>query len=98
MKAMSQETQPASSQPAYFASRRREYGLRYVQRVYPNRALGLALGGIAVAAVFWTNNAHPAAWLAIGLFSLVWPHVAYGIGLSSDDPRRTELRSLTIDS
>ena len=77
---------------------RREYGMRFVQRVYPNRAAGLALGGFAVAAVFWTNGAHPAAWLAIGLTSLVWPHVAYGIGIAAADPRRTELRSLTIDS
>ena len=86
------------TQPAYFASRRREYGLRYVQRVYPNRAVGLALGGIAVATVFWTNGAHPAAWLAIGLTSLVWPHVAYGLGLAASDPRRSELRSLMVDS
>lgn len=93
------EPQPQlSPQSAYFAPRGREYGLRFVQRVYPNRAVGLALGGIAVAAVFWTNNAHPAAWLAIGLTALVWPHVAYGLGLSSSDPRRTELRSLAIDS
>ena len=77
---------------------RREYGVRFVQRVYPNRAAGLALGGFAVASVFWTNGAHPAAWLAIGLTSLVWPHVAYGIGIASPDPRRTEQRSLTIDS
>ena len=89
---------PSATQSAYFASRRREYGLRFVQRVYPNRAVGLVLGGLAVAAVFWTNNAHPAAWLAIGLTSLVWPHVAYGIGLSSSDPRRTEQSNLAIDS
>lgn len=90
------EAQPSES--AYLASRRREYGVRFVQRVYPNRASGLALGGLAVASVFWTNGAHPAAWLAIGLTSLVWPHVAYGIGLSSTDPRRVEQRSLAIDS
>jgi diguanylate cyclase len=81
-----------------FAPSRREHGVRFVQRVYPNRAIGLVLGGIAVAAVFWTNHAHPASWLAIGLTALVWPHVAYGLGLSSGDPRRTELRSLAIDS
>ena len=81
-----------------FAPSRREYGLRFVQRVYPNRASGLALGGVAVATVFWTHGAHPASWLAIGLTSLAWPHVAYGIGLASADPRRTEHLSLTIDS
>jgi len=87
-----------SAESAYLTSRRREYGLRFVQRVYPNRAIGLALGGIAVAPVFWTNGAHPAAWLALGLTALVWPHVAYGIGISASDPRRVEHRSLAIDS
>ena len=89
---------PAAAQAVAFASRRHEYGLRFVRRVYPNRAMGLVLGGIAVAAVFWTNSAHPANWLAIGLTCLAWPHIAYGLGLSSADPRRAELRSLTIDS
>ena len=85
-------------QSAYFASRRREYGLRFVARVYPNRVVGLALGAIAVATVFWTNGAHPVAWLGIGVFALVWPHVAYGLGQSAGDPYAAEVRSLTIDS
>lgn len=85
-------------QSAYFASRRREAGLRFVARVYPNRVIGLALGAIAVATVFWSNGAHPAAWLAIGVFALVWPHIAYGLGQSAADPYAAELRSLTTDS
>jgi diguanylate cyclase len=85
-------------QSAYFASRRREVGLRFVARVYPNRVVGLALGAIAVATVFWTNAAHPAAWLAIGVFGLVWPHVAYGIGQSAADPYAAEVRCLITDS
>jgi diguanylate cyclase len=89
---------PTEPQAAYFASRRREFGLRFVGRVYPNRVIGLALGGIAVATVFWTKGAHPAAWLAIGVFALVWPHVAYGLGQSAGDPYAAEVRSLTIDS
>ena len=89
---------PEEPQSAYFASRRREFGLRFVARVYPNRVIGLALGAIAVATVFWTNGAHPVAWLAIGVFALVWPHVAYGLGHSAADPYVTEVRSLTADS
>jgi len=85
-------------QSAYFASRRREVGLRFVARVYPNRVIGLALGAIAVATVFWTNGASPVEWLAIGVFALVWPHVAYGLGQSASDPYATEVRSLMIDS
>lgn len=91
---MSTPDQPA----AYFASRRREYGLRFVQRIYPARVLGLALGGIAIGAVLWTNGAHPVVWFLLGLSALVWPHIAYGLGLSSADPYRMELRSLTVDS
>ena len=72
--------------------------MRFVQRMYPARVLGLALGGMAVAAVLWTNQAYPSEWFALGVAALVWPHVAYGIGLSANDPRRAELRSLTIDS
>ena len=94
---MEAEPQAAAQSPT-FAPQRREHGVRFVQRVYPNRAVGLVLGGIAVATVFWTNHAHPASWLAIGLTALVWPHVAYGLGISSSDPRRTELINLAIDS
>lgn len=91
---MSSENQ----QSAYFASRRREYGLRFVGRVYPARTIGLALGGVAVASVFWVNGAHPATWLALWVSALVWPHVAYGLGVNSPDPYRGELRSLMVDS
>lgn len=83
---------------AYDAARRREYGLRFVSRMYRPRIVGLALGGVAIATVLWTNGAHPAVWLALGLSSLVWPHIAYGLGLGSNNPYVTELRSLTIDS
>jgi diguanylate cyclase len=83
---------------ASFASRRREHGMRFVQRVYPARVIGLGLGAVAIATVLWANGAHPATWFALGLGALVWPHIAYGIGLSSSDPRRTELRNLAIDS
>jgi diguanylate cyclase len=85
-------------EPAHFASKRREYGLRFVGRVYPARIVGLALGGIAVASVLWSNGAHPVAWLALWVSALVWPHVAYGFGVNSADPYRTELRCLLADS
>jgi diguanylate cyclase len=83
---------------AEFAPRRREYGLRFVQRVYPARIVGLGLGAIAIATVLFRNGTHPATWFALGLGALVWPHIAYGLGLSANDPRRAELRHLTIDS
>ena len=81
-----------------FASRRYERGLRFVQRVYLPRMVGLALGGIAVGTVLHTNGTHPLVWLALGLSALAWPHVAYALGRQSADPYRAELRNLTVDS
>ncbi len=83
---------------ASFASRRFERGLRFVLRVYLPRTVGLALGGVAVGTVLYTNGAHPLLWLALGLTSLAWPHVAYWLGKQSADPYRAELRNLTVDS
>ena len=85
-------------QQAYFASKRREYGLRFVRRVYPTRVIGLALGGIAVATVFWVERSPLGLWFALWTGALAWPHFAYGLGVNSADPYRTELRCLMIDS
>jgi diguanylate cyclase len=83
---------------ARFASKRREYGLRFVRRAYPARVVGLALGGIAVATVFWMEGAPLALWFALWTGALAWPHFAYGLGVNSADPHRTELRCLMVDS
>lgn len=67
-------------------------------RRYTPRTLGLALGAIAIGTVLWTRGAHPLAWAALVLTSLVWPHVAWWLGRRSRDPHRTERRSLMVDS
>jgi diguanylate cyclase len=87
-----------ADQQAYFASKRRGYGLRFVRRVYPTRVIGLALGGIAIATVFWTERASLGLWFALWTGALAWPHFAYGVGVNSADPYRAELRCLMIDS
>ena len=84
--------------PAQSATRRYDYGRRFVQRMYRPRTVGLALGGVAIAPVLWANGSHPVVWLALGLSAFAWPHIAYGLGLGSSNPYATELRSLTIDS
>jgi len=66
--------------------------------MYLPRAMGLALGGVCIASVLWENGAHPAAWAALALSTLAWPHLAYRLGRRSRDPYRAELRSLTFDS
>lgn len=90
--------QEDDGEAAYFASKRREYGLRFVRRVYPARIVGLALGGIAIASVFWTEQAPLALWFALWTAALAWPHFAYGLGVNAADPYRTELRCLMVDS
>jgi diguanylate cyclase len=77
---------------------RREEGLRFAQRIYAPRAFGLAAGGLCIGGVLWENGAGTLAWLALGLSSLVWPHVAYQIARRAEDPYRAELRNLTVDS
>ncbi len=77
---------------------RRIEGLRLARRMYTPRAVGLALGGVAIGGVLWSNGAGLAAWVALVLSSLVWPHIAYQLARRNADPFRCELRSLTVDS
>ena len=64
-------------------SRRR--GPRLMQRerrqlpglIYRLRLLGMALGGIAIAAVLREQGASWPAWAWLGFTALAWPHVAY---------------------
>jgi len=73
-------------------------GLEVARRFYLPRALGLALGFIAVAGVFLANEAHAFAWFALALHGFVWPHAAYFVSRRSADPYRAELRNLALDS
>src|SRR5690349_10636222 len=81
-----------------FVSRRRERGLAFVSRVYPGRVIGLALGGLAVASVFWTEHASWWLWGVLWAAALAWPHFAYGLAINSADPYRTERACLVVDS
>jgi diguanylate cyclase len=78
--------------------RRYERGRQLVRRMYFPRTLGLALGGLAIGVVLWSRDTRVVEWVALVLSTLVWPHIAYRIGLRSQNPYRTELRSLMADS
>lgn len=80
------------------AARQRDAGLRFVRRMYLPRRLGLALGGVAIASVLWTNGAGAPLWVLLALSALLWPHAAHWIGRRADDPYAAELRNLTLDS
>jgi diguanylate cyclase len=77
---------------------RREEGLRFARRMYAPRVAGLALGAVCIGGVLWGDGAPPAAWAALALSGLAWPHLAWQIARRADDPFRSELRNLTLDS
>ncbi|HLM53014.1 MAG TPA: diguanylate cyclase [Pseudoxanthomonas sp.] len=66
--------------------------------IYPHRIVGMALTALPVVAVLHQRDASMAAWLFVTFATLVWPHLAYVLAKYSADPRRTEMRSLLIDS
>lgn len=68
------------------------------RRIYPLRVMGMALGGLAIAAVLHQNQAPRALWLLMVLTCLVWPHLAYLHARLSPDPHRAEACNLLIDS
>jgi signal transduction histidine kinase len=72
--------------------------LRLSRQVYVLRILGLTLGSIAVAAVFYENAAPQPAWTGLIVSSLAWPHAAWLLARRSADPHRVERTSLTLDS
>ncbi|HEU4813339.1 MAG TPA: MASE2 domain-containing protein, partial [Xanthomonadaceae bacterium] len=66
--------------------------------IYRLRLLGMALGGIAIAAVLHEQGAPWPEWAWLGFTAVAWPHVAYLVSSRSRDPYRAELRNLLLDS
>src|SRR5215471_3334319 len=81
-----------------FSGRTPEDGLRFAQRMYRVRPLGVALGAVCIGGSLWVQGAHPIVWLALALNALAWPHLAYWIVRRSADPYRAERRNLLLDS
>lgn len=71
---------------------------RLPRRTYPLRILGMALGGLPMAAVLYESSAPLPVWAVLVCSALLWPHLAYWIALRSADPYRAEIRNLLIDS
>lgn len=60
--------------------------------------MGLALGFLCVAAVFYDRGTSPVAWAALTAHAFLWPHVAWYRARVSADPNRTERANLVVDS
>ncbi|MGH8446354.1 MAG: diguanylate cyclase [Solimonas sp.] len=72
--------------------------LRFVQRVYRLRLIGLGLGACAVAGAFAQLGTPPWIWALMLAHGLAWPHVAMLWARRSVNPQATEMRNLMIDS
>lgn len=84
--------------PAAADERAREEGLRFARRMYLPRTLGLALGALCVGGALWQQGAPASAYAVLLVNALAWPHLAWPLARRSENPRRTELRNLMVDS
>jgi diguanylate cyclase len=72
---------------------------RLPNRIYPPRVIGLALGGICVAAgIFEAQRTEFWVWTLLLLNAVFWPHLAHGLAIRSENPRQVEIRNLMLDS
>ena len=67
-------------------------------RVYRLRVLGLALGGIVIAAVLFENQVGLAYWLWWLFSCFIWPHLALFMAKNNHQPYVAERRNLLFDS
>lgn len=73
--------------------------MRLATRIYLPRTIGLAMGGICVAAGFLeAQRSDPWIWVALAVNALLWPHIAYFLAKRAAEPRRAERRNLIVDS
>jgi diguanylate cyclase len=71
---------------------------RAMRRSHALRALGLALGSIMVGTVLFRRGAPAAVWVLLGLYVLVWPHVAWLLALRCKRPVAADRRWLVVDA
>ncbi|MBN9357666.1 MAG: diguanylate cyclase [Herbaspirillum huttiense] len=73
-------------------------GVRFVQRIYRLRVIGLGVGFFCVAAGFLQHPVPWPLWLLLGVHGYLWPHLARQWALRSVIPYRAERRNLVIDA
>lgn len=73
-------------------------GVRFVERIYRLRMIGLSIGFFCVAAAFLQNPVPAPLWILLGFHGYVWPHMAYHLALRNIVPYRAERRNLVADT
>ena len=72
--------------------------VRFVERIFRLRALGLGLGFFVVAGVLLENGAPPLVWALLAVDGFLWPHIARQLALAAPDAERAEFNNLLTDS
>lgn len=67
-------------------------------KIYKFRVLGMALGGLAIAAVLYENQVSVIYWLWWFISCFVWPHLAYQFAKRQPKPHLAERNNLLFDS
>ncbi|HEX7130679.1 MAG TPA: MASE2 domain-containing protein, partial [Rhodanobacteraceae bacterium] len=72
--------------------------LRFIAGVHVLRTLGLALGTLMIAMVFYRDHASPILWVLLIIYGLLWPHLARVIAQRHARPMHAERASILVDS
>lgn len=72
--------------------------LRFIAGVHFLRTLGLGLGTLMIAMVFYRDHVAPVAWVLLVIYGLLWPHIARALAQRHAAPMRVERMSILIDS
>ncbi|MBI4774421.1 MAG: diguanylate cyclase [Deltaproteobacteria bacterium] len=78
--------------------RNRLRGTRFARRIYTPRIVGLGLGFLCVATVFYQKAMPVPFWAGLVANGFLWPHIAYIWAKHSRNPYKAEIRNLMIDS
>lgn len=73
-------------------------GVRFVERIYRLRMIGLSIGFFCVAAAFLQNPVPWPLWVLLCFHGYLWPHVAYLMALKNSSPYHAERRNLVADT
>lgn len=73
-------------------------GHSFIRRVWLARAVGLGLGSIAVAGVWWGRDTPTGLWVLLAVYCALWPLLAYRIALHAAKPFAVERRHVLFDS
>lgn len=75
------------------------YSAALAGRLHIPRAIGLALGGVCVAAALHQSGERSAwVWALLALHAFAWPHIAWAVATRAALPAWSEYRNLLLDS